>query len=136
MMDQDPLSNPEQLAIKLIDEALQPFLLNAAKWRPQQLVGTAGSFDTWRSFLMRENKDESPFYRFERTELWKAIQYIQKLSLKERLKEASIPEYRIRTIEPAGYWMKRMDELFKFEHIYQSDFALMEGLIAELLEDI
>lgn len=104
------------------------------KYQPEILIGTAGSFDTWRKII--ENKDEknAPFYRFEHNGLPPIIENINHTPYSKRNEIKAIPEIKRETIVPAGMLVLYLLDIYNFKAVYQCSYSLAEGLINEMLK--
>ena len=102
------------------------------KFQPESLIGTAGSFDSWRKNLEIKNNDSIPFYKFIADNLIDLIRKINKTPLQDRAAIKGIPELRKETIVPAGILIQNLLDIYNFKTVYQCDYSLAEGLIREM----
>jgi len=100
------------------------------QYQPQRLIGTAGSFNSWRKISEPENKGNIPFYLFSNGSLLDLINKINTSPLEQR---QNIISFRRETIVPAGIIIKYLMEIHTFKTIYQCSYSLAEGLISKLI---
>lgn len=112
-------------------EDLNDVLIN---YQPDILIGTAGSFDSWRKIIETKNEDSVPYYKFDRRELNDLFIKINKTSLQERVTIKGIPELRKETIVPAGVLIQNLLDIYNFKTVYQCSYSLAEGLIKGMTE--
>jgi exopolyphosphatase/guanosine-5'-triphosphate,3'-diphosphate pyrophosphatase len=134
-----PLSNPPQekeLANHLhyFQEELKELLPLITKYKVNGLIGTAGSFDTWRKVLEGAN-DGIPFYALDKKDLINCIANINSLTTSERLKINGLEDRKIETIVPAGILVAYLLDCFGFESIHQCEYSLAEGVLWEMIND-
>ena len=106
--------------------------LQLEKYQPQVLIGTAGSFDTWRKIIEPKEGQTFPFYKFESKALRLRIKKINNTPCTERVTIKGIPEYRRKTIVPAGALVNYLMNIYNFKTVYQCSYSLAEGLMNEL----
>jgi len=104
------------------------------KYQPQLLIGTAGSFDSWRKILELKDGETFPFYKFETGALRLIIEKINDTPCAERTNIKGIPEIRRKTIVPAGVLVNYLTNIYNFKTVYQCSYSLAEGLMNELIK--
>ena len=104
------------------------------KYQPELLIGTAGSFDSWRKNLKPTNDDSIPYYNFDKHKIIDLIRKINKTPLLDRGSIKGIPELRKETIVPAGVLIQNLLDIYNFKTVYQCSYSLAEGLIREMIE--
>jgi exopolyphosphatase/guanosine-5'-triphosphate,3'-diphosphate pyrophosphatase len=102
------------------------------KYQPEVLIGTAGSFDTWRKILEPDNGKNIPFYKFEKKALKLIIKKINVTPYVKRINIKSIPEIRRKTIVPAGVLVQYLLDIYSFKTVYQCSYSLAEGLMSDM----
>jgi len=102
------------------------------KHQPELLIGTAGSFDSWRKNMEIKNNDSIPHYKFDRDKIIELIRNINKRNLQDRVAIKGIPEMRKETIVPAGVLIQNLLDIYDFKNVYQCSYSLAEGLIREM----
>ncbi len=104
---------------------------NLEKYDFKTLIGTAGSFDSWRKIISPEKS--GPTCSLDKEILLNTIKTINSLSLQKRKKIEGMEEMRIETIAPAGVLLSYLLDSFTFEYIYQCSFSLSEGVLWEMI---
>lgn len=104
------------------------------KYQPEILIGTAGSFDSWRINLEPIYDDSIPYYNFDEHKIIDLIRKINKTTLQDRYSIKGIPELRKETIVPAGVLIQNLLDIYDFKTVYQCSYSLAEGLIREMTE--
>jgi exopolyphosphatase/guanosine-5'-triphosphate,3'-diphosphate pyrophosphatase len=132
-----PLSN-QPLKNELLDlqtyfiENLSDLKYQIEKYQPKVLIGTAGSFDTWRKILESNQEMNIPFYEFDQPALKLIINKINQTPYTKRFSIKGIPEIRRKTIVPAGVLAQYLLDIYNFKSIYQCSYSLAEGLMNEM----
>jgi exopolyphosphatase/guanosine-5'-triphosphate,3'-diphosphate pyrophosphatase len=116
---------------------LPEFKAAIKQFNPRVLVGASGSFDTLKqtSIFLGEPPVASSQNYFE-IEISKFEQMFQLLcfsSLEERKKLEFIPSYRTEMIVPGMIFLQAILSLTHIEKMYQNNYALKEGVVAEYL---
>jgi len=138
---EDPMHFDTELELHdhLVEE-LEPLANAMRKHKVVQLVGSSGSFDSLRDIMLAHdditrddalpNSIELPFniYRHYSAQL-------RSMTEKERLQVAGLVPLRAKMIHVSCVIINTLMALVDFERLHQSDFALKEGKIAELLEE-
>jgi len=122
--------------------ALQTYFINhipdlksqLEKHRPEILIGTAGSFDTWRKILKTNDDKSIPYYQFNLGKLNAIINKINTTPYAERTSIKGIPEIRRESIVPAGIFVQYLLDIYNFNTVYQCNYSLAEGLIYETIK--
>ena len=102
------------------------------KYQPESLIGTAGSFDSWRKNIEIKNDESIPYYEFDKNKIIELIRKINNASLQDRVTISGIPEIRKETIVPAGELIQNILDIYNFKTVYQCSYSLAEGLIMEM----
>lgn len=102
------------------------------KYKPESLIGTAGSFDSWRKNIEIKNDESIPYYEFDKNKIIELIRKINNASLQDRVTINGIPEMRKETIVPAGVLIQNILDIYNFKTVYQCSYSLAEGLIREM----
>lgn len=105
------------------------------QYQPTAMVGTAGSFDTWRKMVKPVTGLKANHFRFKSNELMAIINRVNSMSSEERQQEMAILDYRNETIVPAGSIIQVIQDIYTFKTVYQCNFALMEGLIYDAINN-
>ena len=139
ILELSPLSNPPTLneinkhraffIEKLVDLKEQ-----IKKYKVSDLIGTAGSFDSWRKMLSPKLSDSSVYF-IDKTKLIDCIQHVNSISLKERSLVKGMEAMRVETIVPAGILVAYLLDSFKFDSIMQCSYSLSEGVLWEMISE-
>lgn len=136
----DPISKEQIIAIENhINKELAPLFEAVKKHKPTRMVGSSGSFDSFRNILEFADKIELS------DKTWAQIPMQEYINLhnifitsirKERLKIKGLDPIRVDLIVLASIFVKFLVEQFGIKSMYQSEFALKEGFLSELSESI
>jgi len=113
-------------------DSLTDLTIQLGKYKPELLIGTAGSFDTWRKILETQDSGNNPYYRFNSKELRSIIERINITPYSSRAEIKGIPEIRRESIVPAGMLILYLMDIYTFNTVYQCSYSLAEGMIYEL----
>jgi exopolyphosphatase/guanosine-5'-triphosphate,3'-diphosphate pyrophosphatase len=116
------------------EENLQELSDYIAKYTIKDLIGTAGSFDSWRKMIGEQNLDH-PYSELNKEKLLELINTINSIPLADRLKIKGMEEMRIETIVPAGILVEYLLNSFNFESIHQCAYSLSEGVLWEMINE-
>ena len=100
----------------------------------KHLIGTAGSFDSWRKIIDSSNSD-TPTFEINQNELLGIIQAIQESTIEKRSKIAGMEKMRVETIVPAGILVTYLLKSNTFNKITQCSYSLSEGVLWQLLNN-
>lgn len=136
---EDPIS--EETIEKLLQHfnEILPGLFSAVnKHQPTILIGASGSFDTFYSILNHKNPEKYPSSKtIDKEILIKDFNIIYDLiigsSIAERKNIPGIEAVRVEMIVLAAIFVKFILEKCNLNKVLFSDYALKEGIIAELL---
>lgn len=134
-----PLSNPpteEEINTHrhYFEEKLAELSLYINRYNVKHLIGTAGSFDSWRKIIDSSN-DSSPTFEIDKNALLEVINKIQKSRIEERSKIAGMEKMRVETIVPAGILVTYLLKSYTFNKITQSSYSLSEGVLWQILNN-
>ncbi|BDX38155.1 hypothetical protein CYCD_15100 [Tenuifilaceae bacterium CYCD] len=132
----DPIKPEEIIAIENhIANEITPLLEAVKKYKPTRMVGSSGSFDSFRNILEFAGKIEIS------NSTWAQIpmQYYTDLhktfitSIRdERLAIKGLDPIRVDLIVLASIFVNYLAEQFQIKSMFQSEFALKEGFLSEL----
>ena len=133
----DPITPEEVRAVEAYYlEQLQPLLDMVRKERPARLIGASGSFDTFYS-LVRHRKREEHDGRNGREIPMADFQMIHDVllgsTLEERKTMPGMEPVRVEMIVAASIFVSFVIRICHIRHLYQSNYALKEGVMAELV---
>jgi len=136
----DPISKEQIIAIENhINKELAPLFEAVKKHKPTRMVGSSGSFDSFRNILEFADKIELSDKTWAQIPLQEYINlhniFITSIR-KERLKIKGLDPIRVDLIVLASIFVKFLVEQFGIKSMYQSEFALKEGFLSELSESI
>lgn len=134
----DPIS-PEEIAKieSYYESELQLLFEKVKEFNPTVLIGASGSFDTIAAILKhRLNQTESTNSSFDISlDHYNEIHHLLLAStLKEREAMPGMEPVRIEMIVPAMIFINFVISSCELSSLYQSDYALKEGVMAGLLE--
>ena len=104
------------------------------KYNVQDLIGCAGSFDSWRALIQGTNS-RSPYAELQQDDLEYWISKLNKMTISERLELSDLVDYRADTIIPAAALVAFLLKNHTFKRIYQCSYALPEALLLALKEN-
>lgn len=102
------------------------------KYQPEYMIGTAGSFDSWRKNLEIKCDHSMPYFQIKKHEISNLIRKINNSTSAKRTGIKGIPEIRKETIVPAGVLIQNLLDIYNFKTVYQCSYSLSEGLIREI----
>ena len=132
----DPITHEEVKALEsYFREELQPLLEVIEREKPHALIGASGSFDTFHAMITRRMSDvpdglhgrELPMKEYKK--LHKALIWS---TLEERKVMPGMEPVRVEMIVAATIFVSFVIKECHIRHLYQSEFALKEGVISEL----
>ena len=134
----DPISENEIVIIeKYLLSELKPLFKAVQLYEPVHLVGASGSFETFIALLSNifpeHYTQASPFHELNLNDYLYLHKKLITSTLKERSNMPGMEAVRVEMIVLASIFVNFTLQQFKFTKIYQSDYALKEGIIAEIL---
>ncbi len=139
----DPVQDDEIIKMRAYyDRELEDFYNAFRGYQPKALIGSSGSFDTFASLILAEkNLHETWFknhssYKIDCKEYFLLHEKLIKSTKKERTKMPGMEVIRVEMIVLASIFVNFILLKTGIEEIYQSDYALKEGVIAEFIENI
>ena len=133
----DPIAGEEVKALEsYFGQELQPLLDAVRKEKPGILIGASGSFDTFHA-MIRRRRGAADDGRHGRELALRDYRRLHKMLLGSTLAERKVmpgmEPVRVEMIVPASIFVSFVLRECHIRHLYQSDFALKEGVIAELV---
>jgi len=134
----DPIVSEEVVRIEqLLDIELRPLFDVSANYIPKRLIGSSGSFDTFRSVLSYSGA--IPFTKNSHAEIplleyHKLHQTLLRSTREERLAMQGMEPIRVDFIVLGSIFTNYIINRLGITSIYQSEFALKEGALWELLK--
>jgi exopolyphosphatase/guanosine-5'-triphosphate,3'-diphosphate pyrophosphatase len=137
----DPITIEEiEFISNYLEERMPDFFEEFRKHRITTLVGASGSFETFAAMIREEDTEtgteEKSFHEAAEIDLTGFENLYQRLvnsTLKERKQMKGLETHRLETIVPASLLVKFLMSKLKLRRIIQSNFALKEGILYELL---
>jgi exopolyphosphatase/guanosine-5'-triphosphate,3'-diphosphate pyrophosphatase len=122
-----------------LEEQLQMLFLSVKKQDVQQLIGSAGSFETYAEMI--EIEKGNPFdikktttYNFEILAFNEVANWLQHSSHKERLHKKGIIPLRVDMIVVASLITSFIMQKLEIPKLAMTTYSLKEGVLAEMLE--
>ena len=107
--------------------------------KPEILVGSSGSFDTFIDLLHQKNKSSTgstkAYHEISRDDFHKLYNTLLYSSLKERMAMPGMPGFRAEMIVLAIIEVQYVIKRANIQRIIQSDYALKEGAIHLMIQD-
>lgn len=136
----DPITFEQIAGVEqFLDQELQLLFAATQKYKPTRLVGSSGSFDTYRSLLAHSGK--LPLNKEKAIEI--PLQYYKDLhetllksTKEERIAMPGMELIRVDFIVLASIFTNYIVERLNIESIHQSNYALKEGALWEILNEV
>jgi len=137
----DPITIEEiEFISNYLEERLSDFFEEFRRHQINTLVGASGSFETFAAMIREENPETVTEKKLtpdateiDLTDFENLYQRLINSTLKERKQMKGLESHRLETIVPASLMVKFLMGKLKLKRIIQSDFALKEGILYELL---
>lgn len=133
----DPITLNEITRIEnYFNQALKPFFEQIEIYKPQILIGSSGSFDTYRSMLTYEGAINKSKNHSAELPVEKYFQLHERFILskkEERLGMKGLEPMRVDFIVMASLFTNFILRKTEIKQMYQSDFALKEGALWKIL---
>lgn len=136
----DPITSEEVDRVEqFLEQELQLLFAAIVKCRPIRLVGSSGSFDTYRSLLAHSGK--LPLSKDKSIEIplssYKELhETFLKSTKEERISMPGMELIRVDFIVLASIFTNFIIEKLNIESIHQSNYALKEGALWEILNEV
>ncbi len=135
----DPVSSDEVIVIeKLIDYELHDLFEISARHLVHTMIGASGSFETFTSMLFptyEQLKKMEHCHELDLSSLYQLYLGLLKSKEKDRINMRGLPAMRVDTIVIASVLVNYIIHKLRIRNLLQSDFALKEGIMAELIEE-
>jgi exopolyphosphatase/guanosine-5'-triphosphate,3'-diphosphate pyrophosphatase len=137
----DPITIEEiEFISNYLEERLPDFFEEFRKHQISTLVGASGSFETFAAMIREENPETNMEKKLtpdateiDLTDFENLYHRLINSTLKERKQMKGLESHRLETIVPASLMVKFLMGKLKLKRIIQSDFALKEGMLYEVL---
>lgn len=135
----DPVSSDEVIAIeKLIDHELHDLFDISTRHLVHTMIGASGSFETFTSMLFPEYEQLRKMehcHELDLSSLYQLYLGLLKSKEKDRMNMRGLPAMRVDTIVIASVLVNYIIHKLRIRNLLQSDFALKEGIMAELIKE-
>lgn len=135
----DPLVQSEEDAMRAyFDEALQPLMSAAAQYQPQELIGSAGSFESLAEmiahrFYYPEMLHGLTAYTFNMDQCEQVYHELKRSTRAERLQMKGLIAMRVDMMVVSAILVQHVIEKLDLKKMRMSTYALKEGVIREML---
>ena len=135
----DPITSEEVAVIEDFLESSLATLFEAVQlYEPEFLIGAAGSFETFYallSFLHPEKYKQTgkPVHEIHYDDFSKLHRILLRSGIDERKKMPGMELVRVEMIVLASIFVNFTLKMCKLRKLYQSDYSLKEGIVAEIL---
>lgn len=133
----DPITHEEVEALEsYFRHELTPLFTQCKKLKPKTLIGASGSFDTFYALIRHRTGivDDVGYGREIRLNDFKKIHRILLRSTAlERKRMPGMEPVRVEMVVPAVIFVNFVLRECRIKHLIQSEFALKEGIISELV---
>ncbi|RYE12354.1 MAG: hypothetical protein EOP45_23005 [Sphingobacteriaceae bacterium] len=127
------------IANQYLEEQLQMLFLSVKKHEVQQLIGSAGSFETYAEMI--EVEQGKPFdikktttYNFQISDFNKVANWLQHSNHEERLHKKGIIPLRVDMIVVASLITVFIMQKLEIPKLAMTTYSLKEGVLAEMME--
>ncbi len=135
----DPIKNDEIKNLEsYFDLELEKLFTAVKEFNPSTLIGASGSFETFFSLLANSMppkyiKSASPSRKIEIIDFFNLHESLLKSTIKERTNMPGMEIVRVEMIILASVFVSFVLRKCNINNLYQSDYALKEGVVAEML---
>jgi exopolyphosphatase / guanosine-5'-triphosphate,3'-diphosphate pyrophosphatase len=137
----DPITREEILAIEnYISQSLGGFIKAAMKHNVATLIGSSGSFDTFRALLSAQKKSDNddfghkPCFKFTPADFSRLYGSLVNSTAGQRLAMEGMEPMRVEMIVIAGIFVNFIIRRLNIRSLIQSDYSLKEGAAACILQ--
>ena len=120
-----------------LDETLADFAAECRVFRPVQLIGSAGAFETFEAILTHrsgQTKPDGASYLFEKDELEDLLDFLIGSTKQQRENLPGLIAFRVDMIVMAAALTKYLMHRTRVEKVLLSTYSLKEGMLSELIE--
>jgi len=134
----DPITHEEIMQIHAhLEQGLTDLTPILEKYRPQELIGCSGTFDTFRSLWEAENlkpetTNHTPIFTFQHRSFEEIYQKLIQSTLEERLLMRGMEAIRVEMIVLAAIFVKFTMEKYGISQLLQSNYAIKEGVLQSI----
>ncbi len=132
----DVMTEDERFAMRsFMDDNLSDLWDAVAEFSPSVLIGTSGSFDTFRDLLNSGIHGDALSMKFDMEEFASLNERLLRSSRSERMSMAGMSVIRVDYIVPASVFTMLVLERTGIKDVCQSDYSLKEGAMSELVDE-
>lgn len=117
------------------DEVLQPLYAEIEKYRPTVFVGSSGSFDTFKDLMFGIDAPKVPSMVLPTDQFQQLHRMLLDSTAEQRLAMPGMSPIRVDYIVLASVFTQLVLGKINCRVIYQSDYSLREGAMAELYKE-
>jgi len=134
----DPITQDEAAAVyAYLDQELSDITPLMEKYKPQELIGCSGTFDTFRSLWEAAHPDSvspahNPLFQFPEQAFVELYNQLIVSTAQERLQMEGMEAIRVEMIVLAAIFVKFTMDKYGLKKLYQSDYAIKEGVLKSL----
>jgi Exopolyphosphatase len=133
----DPITNTEAVAVECyLSDGLEMLWKAIERFSPVALVGSSGSFDTFRSVLYPDSDVQATALELNREAYQKLHKTLMQSSVHQRRLMNGMEELRVEMIVLATILTNLVVQKSGVNTLWQSSYALKEGAVVELLTNI
>jgi exopolyphosphatase / guanosine-5'-triphosphate,3'-diphosphate pyrophosphatase len=139
---EDPLSNKDILDLHTyFDLELQEVILKSKEYSAKKLVGSSGSFDTFKNLIICSFTGEipdqhQPYYNIDFSSFDTIYNQLINLNIFERIRLKGMDPIRVEMMPAAAVMTKYLIDNVGVDIFLQSSYAIKEGLIFEYLNSV
>ncbi|MFO7940634.1 MAG: hypothetical protein R6U66_12880 [Bacteroidales bacterium] len=136
----DPINQEELAAIyAFLKQELADLSPIMEKYNPQELIGSSGTFDTFRSLWEaahppEEQNQHTPLFQFPEEAFASLYQRLITSTLQQRLEMKGMEAIRVEMIVLAAIFVKFTMDEYGLTRLYQSNYAIKEGVLKSLAQ--
>lgn len=133
----DPITQENIIQLnQYLEEQLQVLFLSVKNQQVQQLIGSAGSFETYAEMIELDkshafNIKKTKIYNFEILDFEQVAHWLQNSSHEERLNKKGIIPLRVDMIVVASLLTSFILQKLEIKKLSMTTYSLKEGMIAE-----
>lgn len=131
----DPISSEDTYALNThLDQILADFFEAYEQYKPYTLIGTAGSFDSFRDMILISDAEhpEHINYEFQKQQLTALLLRIIRSTHEQRTHMPGLIPLRIDMILMASLLIKFILDKTGINQIYSCSYSLREGILSEI----
>jgi exopolyphosphatase/guanosine-5'-triphosphate,3'-diphosphate pyrophosphatase len=133
----DPVSNSDITKLcEYFDEILFPLFEQIKIFKPLQIIGCSGSFESFESMIQQEinpEKDSDIKNKIELPDFFRLCETLVKSSEAERYKIKGLVTMRVDTIVFASIFVKHLIGKLHIKKLLVSHYALKEGVLSDII---